>query len=90
MGIINSVAQVERDLLIARPQSELTRTKAAGQVFGRPPTSTEVQRAAVQKQIATGASVYATDEAVRHAPADHAGEGCDARNALDGRALMLS
>src|ERR1700677_2983859 len=59
MGVINAVAQFERDLLIERTQSGLKRAKAAGEVFGRPPTLTGVQRAAVQKQIAAGASVSA-------------------------------
>jgi putative DNA-invertase from lambdoid prophage Rac len=59
MGVINSVARFERDLLIERTQSGLKRAKAAGEVFGRPPTLTEVQRAAVQQQLAAGASVSA-------------------------------
>jgi putative DNA-invertase from lambdoid prophage Rac len=42
MGVINSVAQFERDLLIERTQSGLKRAKAAGEVFGRPPTLTGV------------------------------------------------
>ena len=58
-GVINSVAQFERDLLIERTQSGLKRAKAAGEVFGRPPTLTEAQRAAVQEQIAAGTSVSA-------------------------------
>src|ERR1700760_3868181 len=57
MGVINAVAQFERDLLIERTQSRLKRAKAAGEVFGRPPTLTDAPRAAVQKQIAAGASV---------------------------------
>ena len=40
MGVINSVAHFERDLLIERTQSGLKRAKAAGEVFGRPPTLT--------------------------------------------------
>jgi DNA invertase Pin-like site-specific DNA recombinase len=59
IGVINSVAQFERDLLIERTQSGLKRAKAGGEVFGRPPTLTEAQRAAVQEQIAAGASVSA-------------------------------
>jgi putative DNA-invertase from lambdoid prophage Rac len=59
MGVINSVAQFERDLLIERTQSGLKRAQAAGEVFGRPPTLTEAQRASVQEQIAAGASVSA-------------------------------
>src|ERR1700693_2871437 len=59
MGVINSVAQFERDLLIERTQSGLKRAKAAGEVFGRPPTLTEAQRVAVQQQLAAGATVSA-------------------------------
>jgi putative DNA-invertase from lambdoid prophage Rac len=59
MGVINSVAQSERDLLIERTQSGLKRAKAAGEVFGRPPTLTGAQRTAVQKQLAAGASISA-------------------------------
>jgi putative DNA-invertase from lambdoid prophage Rac len=59
MGVINSVAQFERDLLIERTQSGLKRAKAGGEVFGRPPTLTEAQRAAVREQIAAGTSVSA-------------------------------
>jgi putative DNA-invertase from lambdoid prophage Rac len=59
MGVINSVARFERDLLIERTQSGLKRAKASGEVFGRPLTLTEAQRAAVRQQIAAGASVSA-------------------------------
>jgi putative DNA-invertase from lambdoid prophage Rac len=38
MGVINAVAQFERDLLIERTQSGLKRAKASGGIFGRPPT----------------------------------------------------
>jgi putative DNA-invertase from lambdoid prophage Rac len=59
MGVINAVAQFERDLLIERTQPGLKRAKAAGEMFGRPPSLTEAQRAATQKQIAAGTSVSA-------------------------------
>jgi putative DNA-invertase from lambdoid prophage Rac len=59
MGVINAVAQFERDLLIERTQSGLMRAKAGGEVFGRPPILTAAQRAAVREQIAAGASVSA-------------------------------
>ena len=36
MGVINAVAQFERDLLIERTQSGLQRAKAEGVVLGRP------------------------------------------------------
>ena len=59
MGVINSVAQFERDLLIERTQSGLKRAKAAGEVFGRQTTLTAAQRVVVQQQLAAGASVSA-------------------------------
>ena len=37
MGVINAVAQFERDLLIERTQSGLARAKAEGKSLGRPP-----------------------------------------------------
>jgi putative DNA-invertase from lambdoid prophage Rac len=57
MGVINSVAQFERDLLIERTQSGLKRAKAEGAVFGRPATLTEGQREAVRRELQRGASV---------------------------------
>ena len=57
MGVINSVAQFERDLLIERTQSGLKRAKAEGAVFGRPATLDEGQRKAVRKELEKGASV---------------------------------
>ncbi len=59
MSVISAVAQFERDLLIERTQSGLKRAKAAGEVFGRPPILTGIQRTAVQQQITAGASVSA-------------------------------
>ena len=59
MGVINAMAQFERDLLIERTQSGLKRAKAAGATFGRPATLTAEQRAVVQHELAMGASVSA-------------------------------
>jgi putative DNA-invertase from lambdoid prophage Rac len=59
MSVISAVAQFERDLLIERTQSGLTRAKAGGEVLGRPPILTEPQRLAVQQQIEAGTSVSA-------------------------------
>jgi putative DNA-invertase from lambdoid prophage Rac len=59
MGVINAVAQFERDLLIERTQSGLKRAKAEGAVFGRPATFDDAQRAAVRAELAAGASVSA-------------------------------
>jgi putative DNA-invertase from lambdoid prophage Rac len=36
MGVINAVAEFERDLLIERTQSGLARAKASGKALGRP------------------------------------------------------
>ena len=56
MGVINAVAQFERDLLIERTQSGLKRAKAGGAVFGRPMTPNERQRKAVRKELEKGAA----------------------------------
>jgi putative DNA-invertase from lambdoid prophage Rac len=57
MGVINSVAQFERDLLIERTQSGLKRAKAEGAVFGRPATLNGDQREAVKRELERGVSV---------------------------------
>ena len=64
MGVINAVAQFERDLLIERTQSGLKRAKAEGAVFGRPSTLAPDQREAVRAGLADGASV--SELAKRH------------------------
>jgi putative DNA-invertase from lambdoid prophage Rac len=64
MGVINAVAQFERDLLIERTQSGLKRAKAEGAVFGRPATLAPDQREAVRAGLADGASV--SELAKRH------------------------
>jgi putative DNA-invertase from lambdoid prophage Rac len=59
MGVINSVAQFERDLIIERTHAGLERAKAEGVTLGRPSTFDDDQRAAVMAELATGASVSA-------------------------------
>jgi putative DNA-invertase from lambdoid prophage Rac len=59
MGVINAVAQFERDLLIERTQSGLQRAKAEGATFGRPATLDASQITAVRTALARGASVSA-------------------------------
>src|ERR1700683_1016432 len=59
MGVINAVAQFERDLLIERTRSGLARAKAEGTVPGRPVTLGATQRNAVRSELAAGASVSA-------------------------------
>ena len=57
MGMLNTFAEFERDLLIERTQAGLARAKVAGKHLGRQPTLTADQRAEVRRQIAAGASV---------------------------------
>jgi putative DNA-invertase from lambdoid prophage Rac len=57
MGVINAVAQFERDLLIERTQSGLARAKASGIAIGRPSTLSADQREAVRAELAAGVSV---------------------------------
>jgi putative DNA-invertase from lambdoid prophage Rac len=59
MGVINAVAQFERDLLIERTQSGLARARAKGAVFGRPPSLDAAQREAARADAAAGESVSA-------------------------------
>jgi putative DNA-invertase from lambdoid prophage Rac len=47
MGVINAVAEFERDLLIERTTAGLRRAKAEGKTFGRPSALSEEQRAVV-------------------------------------------
>jgi putative DNA-invertase from lambdoid prophage Rac len=57
MGVINAVAEFERDLLIERTQSGLARAKAQGKRLGRPSTLTVEQKATVKAKRAAGASL---------------------------------
>lgn len=59
MGVINAVAQFERDLLIERTQSGLARAKAKGKPLGRPKALTADQQAQVRDQIARGETISA-------------------------------
>ncbi len=59
MGVINAVAQFERDLLIERTQSGLARAKAGCAVLGRPVMLNEDQRKVVRSGLAAGSSVSA-------------------------------
>jgi putative DNA-invertase from lambdoid prophage Rac len=59
MGVINAVAEFERDLLIERTQSGLARAKAAGTVLGRPAVLDNDQRNMVLSGLAAGSSVSA-------------------------------
>jgi putative DNA-invertase from lambdoid prophage Rac len=57
MGVLATVAQFERDLIIERTQAGLARARKAGTTFGRPAMLTDEQRATVRAQLAAGVSV---------------------------------
>jgi putative DNA-invertase from lambdoid prophage Rac len=57
MGVINAVAEFERDLLIERTQSGLARAKASGTLLGRPASLSQEQQAAIRLRRAEGASL---------------------------------
>ncbi|RWK37891.1 recombinase family protein [Mesorhizobium sp.] len=59
MGVINAVAEFERDLLIERTQSGLKRAKALGKSLGRPPRLDEAGRERVREELRAGTSVSA-------------------------------
>ena len=57
MGVINSVAEFERDLLIERTQSGLNRAKAAGTVLGRPSALDGATQAKIRERRLAGHSL---------------------------------
>jgi putative DNA-invertase from lambdoid prophage Rac len=57
MGVINHVAEFERDLLIERTQSGLARAKSQGKVFGRPKILSSLQKDQIVQQLQTGNTV---------------------------------
>lgn len=57
MGVLNHVAQFERDLLIERTQAGLARVKAEGKTLGRKPALTTEQQREARQRLAKGASV---------------------------------
>jgi putative DNA-invertase from lambdoid prophage Rac len=57
MQVIAAVAEFERDLLIERTQSGISRARAAGKRFGRPASLTSEEQAKVLERLGTGASV---------------------------------
>lgn len=59
MGVINAVAEFERNLLIERTQSGLTRAKSQGKILGRPKVFLESQRQEVINQLEEGKTVAA-------------------------------
>ncbi len=65
MGVINAVAQFERDLLIERTQSGLVRAKASGKTLGRPQALSHEQRESVYERLAAGESISAIARAIK-------------------------
>jgi len=59
MGVINAVAQFERDLLIERTQSGLARAKSQGKTLGRPQILSESQQKQAIEQLREGKAVAA-------------------------------
>jgi putative DNA-invertase from lambdoid prophage Rac len=59
MGVINAVAQFERDLLIERTQAGLARAKLEGKALGRPPALSGERQEHVRQRLANGESVSA-------------------------------
>lgn len=59
MGVIAAVAEFERDLLIERTQSGLSRAKAEGKTLGRPMTLTVAQQAEIAEKRKAGTSIRA-------------------------------
>jgi len=54
MQVLAAVAEFERDLLIERTQSGISRAMAEGKTFGRPSVLTAAQRVEVQRKLANG------------------------------------
>ena len=65
MGVINAVAEFERDLLIERTQAGLRRARAEGKIVGRPASLSANERAAVEDRLRAGESVSALAKAFR-------------------------
>ena len=59
MGVINAVAQFERDLLIERTQAGLVRARAEGKRMGRPPALSSAQQLDVKARLEAGSAVAA-------------------------------
>ena len=59
LNMLAAVAETKRDLLVERTQFGLARTKAVGKVLGRPPKTTDSQRAEIVNMRKGGASISA-------------------------------
>ena len=63
MGVINAVAEFERDLLIERTQAGLRRARAEGKIIGRPANLSADESVAVEGRLRAGESVSALSKA---------------------------
>ena len=59
LSMLAAVAEMERDLLVERTQAGLARAKAAGKTLGRPPKTSDSQRAAIVVKRQNGVSISA-------------------------------
>jgi DNA invertase Pin-like site-specific DNA recombinase len=57
LNMLAAVAEMERDLLVERTQAGLSRAKSEGKILGRPPKTTEKQRAEIKELRKSGASI---------------------------------
>ena len=57
MGVINAVAQFERDLIVERTNAGLARAKSEGKRFGRPPALSPPQQNEALERLKSGESI---------------------------------
>ena len=57
MGVLNAVAEFERDLIVERTQAGLKRARAEGKSLGRPPALTSDQQNIIRQKRAEGVSL---------------------------------
>ena len=65
MGVINAVAEFERDLLIERTQAGLARARAEGKAIGRPASLTPEQRRLAEQLLREGQGASAVARELR-------------------------
>lgn len=64
MQVIAAVAEFERDLLIERTQSGLSRARGQGKTLGRPTALSDAERAAVAARLAEGETISAVARSI--------------------------
>ena len=57
MGVINAVAQFERDLIVERTNAGLARAKSKGKRLGRPPALSSKQQKEALERVNAGESI---------------------------------